>query len=46
LSTSGGKLTFGFAPLVETFGRLDFAFNNAGIEPRKPTPTADYDLVE
>src|SRR5206468_262116 len=21
---------------VEAFGRLDFAFNNAGIEPRKP----------
>ena len=28
---------------VEAFGRLDFAFNNAGIEPRKPAPTADYD---
>ena len=27
---------------VETFGRLDFAFNNAGIEPREPSPTADY----
>jgi NAD(P)-dependent dehydrogenase (short-subunit alcohol dehydrogenase family) len=31
---------------TETFGRLDFAFNNAGIEPRKPAPTADYDLEE
>lgn len=31
---------------VATFGRLDFAFNNAGIEPRKPAPTADYDLEE
>src|ERR671916_3184778 len=31
---------------VETFGRLDFAFNNAGIEPRKPAPTADYDEDE
>src|SRR5438094_5977692 len=30
----------------ETFGRLDFAFNNAGIEPRKRAPTADYDLEE
>jgi len=30
----------------EAFGRLDFAFNNAGIEPRKPAPTADYDLEE
>src|SRR5213596_3408815 len=27
---------------VEAFGRLDFAFNNAGIEPKKPVPTADY----
>src|SRR5437762_13481712 len=28
------------------FGRLDAAFNNAGIEPRKPAPTADYDEEE
>jgi NAD(P)-dependent dehydrogenase (short-subunit alcohol dehydrogenase family) len=31
---------------VEAFGRLDFAFNNAGIEPRKPAPTAEYDEEE
>jgi NAD(P)-dependent dehydrogenase (short-subunit alcohol dehydrogenase family) len=31
---------------VEAFSRLDFAFNNAGIEPKKPAPTADYDLEE
>ncbi|RKH21547.1 SDR family oxidoreductase [Corallococcus praedator] len=31
---------------VETFGRLDFAFNNAGIEPRKPAPTAEYEVEE
>ena len=31
---------------IEAFGRLDFAFNNAGIEPRKPAPTADYDEEE
>jgi NAD(P)-dependent dehydrogenase (short-subunit alcohol dehydrogenase family) len=31
---------------AETFGRLDFAFNNAGIEPKKPAPTADYDEEE
>jgi NAD(P)-dependent dehydrogenase (short-subunit alcohol dehydrogenase family) len=27
---------------VAAFGRLDFAFNNAGIEPRTAAPTADY----
>ena len=31
---------------AEVFGRLDFAFNNAGIEPKRPAPTADYDLEE
>jgi len=31
---------------IEAFGRLDFTFNNAGIEPRKPAPTADYDEEE
>jgi NAD(P)-dependent dehydrogenase (short-subunit alcohol dehydrogenase family) len=31
---------------VDAFGRLDFAFNNAGIEPRKPAPTAEYDEEE
>jgi NAD(P)-dependent dehydrogenase (short-subunit alcohol dehydrogenase family) len=31
---------------VAAFGRLDFAFNNAGIEPRKPAPTADYEEEE
>ena len=31
---------------VEAFGRLDFAFNNAGIEPRKPAPTAEYEEEE
>src|SRR5436190_6978797 len=31
---------------VAAFGHLDFAFNNAGIEPKKPAPTADYDEEE
>jgi NAD(P)-dependent dehydrogenase (short-subunit alcohol dehydrogenase family) len=34
------------AATAQAFGRLDFAFNNAGIEPRKPAPTADYDEEE
>ena len=34
------------AKTVAEFGRLDFAFNNAGIEPRKPAPTAEYELEE
>ena len=33
------------ARTVETFGRLDIAFNNAGVE-NKATPVAQIDLVE
>ncbi|MBW4444771.1 MAG: SDR family oxidoreductase [Plectolyngbya sp. WJT66-NPBG17] len=31
---------------VEAFGRLDFAFNNAGIEPKQAAPTAEYEEEE
>src|SRR6476646_2538805 len=31
---------------VETFGRLDFAFNNAGVEQKKLAPTAELDEEE
>ncbi len=31
---------------VETFGRLDFAFNNAGVEQKKLTPVAELDEEE
>lgn len=34
------------ARAVEAFGRLDFAFNNAGIEPKRSAPTAEYDEEE
>jgi NAD(P)-dependent dehydrogenase (short-subunit alcohol dehydrogenase family) len=34
------------AKTVEVFDRLDFAFNNAGIEPKKPAPTAEYEEEE
>ncbi len=31
---------------VEVFGRLDAAFNNAGVEPKKLVPTAEMDEEE
>ena len=31
---------------IEAFGRLDFAFNNAGIEPKQAAPVAEYDEEE
>jgi NAD(P)-dependent dehydrogenase (short-subunit alcohol dehydrogenase family) len=31
---------------TEAFGRLDFAFNNAGVEPRKLVPTAEVEEEE
>jgi NAD(P)-dependent dehydrogenase (short-subunit alcohol dehydrogenase family) len=34
------------AKTIETFGQLDFAFNNAGIEPRNSAPAAEYEEEE
>ncbi|MBD2033985.1 SDR family oxidoreductase [Leptolyngbya sp. FACHB-321] len=31
---------------IEAFGRLDFAFNNAGIEPKQAAPVAEYEEEE
>jgi NAD(P)-dependent dehydrogenase (short-subunit alcohol dehydrogenase family) len=31
---------------TDAFGRLDFAFNNAGVEPKKLVPTAEVDEEE
>src|SRR5437763_11772023 len=44
--TKAEEVKAALAKTVEAFGRLDFAFYNAGIEPRKPAPTADYDEDE
>ena len=44
--TRGDDVKAALAKTVEAFGRLDFAFNNVGIEPKKPAPTADYDEEE
>ncbi|MBA4064824.1 MAG: short chain dehydrogenase [Isosphaera sp.] len=44
--TKGEDVKAALAKGIEAFGRLDFAFNNAGIEPKKPAPTADYDEDE
>src|SRR5947199_3914691 len=44
--TRAEEVKAALAKTVEAFGRLDFAFNNAGIEPRKPAPTAEYEEEE
>src|SRR4051812_32539836 len=44
--TKAADIKTALAKTIEAFGRLDFAFNNAGIEPKKPSPTADYDEEE
>jgi NAD(P)-dependent dehydrogenase (short-subunit alcohol dehydrogenase family) len=44
--TNSADVKAALAKTIESFGRLDFAFNNAGIEPKKAAPTADYDEDE
>lgn len=44
--TRSDDIKAALARTTETFGRLDFAFNNAGIEPKSAAPTADYDEEE
>lgn len=44
--TRGADVKAALARTVDVFGRLDFAFNNAGIEPKSAAPTADYDEEE
>jgi NAD(P)-dependent dehydrogenase (short-subunit alcohol dehydrogenase family) len=44
--TEGADVKAALDKTIATFGRLDVAFNNAGIEPKKPAPTADYDEEE
>lgn len=44
--TRGDQVKAALAATIERFGRLDFAVNNAGIEPRQPAAAADYDEDE
>lgn len=44
--TCSADIKAALAKTTESFGRLDFAFNNAGIEPKSAAPTADYEEEE
>ena len=44
--TRAADVKTALAETVNVFGRLDFAFNNAGVEPRKSVPTADFEEEE
>ena len=41
-----GDVKMALDKTVEAFGRLDFAFNNAGVEQKQLAPTADLDVEE
>src|SRR5207245_7950688 len=40
--TRAGDAKTALDKTIEGFGRLDFAFNNAGMEPRQQATNADY----
>lgn len=44
--TSADDIEAALRKTVEAFGRLDLAFNNAGVEPRKLVPTAETEVAE
>src|SRR5881398_1300501 len=44
--TRGEDVRAALHKTVEAFGRLDVAFNNAGVEPKKLVPTAEVEEEE
>src|SRR5213594_5117171 len=44
--TRGEDVKAALAKAVEAFGRLDVAFNNAGVEPKQLVPTAEVEEEE
>lgn len=44
--TRAGDVQAALKKATDAFGRLDFAFNNAGVEPKKLVPTAEVDEEE
>src|SRR4051812_14948857 len=44
--TKGTDVKAALDKAIAVFKRLDVAFNNAGIEPKRPSPVADYDEEE
>src|SRR3954462_11381192 len=44
--TRGSDVQAALKKATDAFGRLDFAFNNAGVEPKKLVPIAEVDEEE